>query len=422
MIGSGSNNGRYFQRFVQGPVLGWLGFFFRLAFYPLRRIGDFLLPLGEYEGMSRTSTEGASKQFTRYLKKTLSVNLNAGTSTEIAELFSNKSYADVQGEAASTDALIMVFLYSPYHRSTDDVCRRLLCSPSMVRHLTENKDRIKAFGSSTSTSQGASLSHSLMASSFPVLALLQPVKSSRSRNSGTTNSATPGGLAPGDVKLVFKAEGPTLMKMTAMQLTTLVTATYQKHERGVLEAATRKYEQEQAALLRRQQDEEYQETLRQDQERERQRNEARLEAEREEAERREAEERKVREECDRLDRARELLRDEPPKGTPGCARIRFRLPNGKQLDRRFGSDETIGSLKAFLVLQFADELPGVDGQPSAAAAKKSDEAIVKRVALSTNFPKRIYGGEENEDGDDGKTLKECDLCPQAVLMVQDLDA
>ena len=229
-------------------MIGWLGFFFRIAFYPLRRISDFLLPLGEYEGLSQTSTEGASKQFTKYLKETLSVNINAGTSTEIAELFSNKSYADVQEEAASSDALIMVFLYSPYHRATDDVCRRLLCSPSLVRLLTENKDRIKAFGSSTLTSQGASLSHSLMASSFPVLALLQPVKSSRSRNRNNNNN-NPGGLAPGDVKLVFKAEGPILIKMPAMQLTTLVTATYQKHERVVLEAATRKYEQEQAAFL-----------------------------------------------------------------------------------------------------------------------------------------------------------------------------
>ena len=367
--------------------------------------------------MSQTSTEGASKQFTKFLKKILSVNLNAGASSEIVDIFSNKSYTDLQAEAASTDALIMVFLHSPYHRSTSDVCRRLLCSPPMVRHLTENKDRIKAFGSSTSTSQGASLSHSLMASSFPVLALLQPVKSSRSRSNGSNSNL--GGISPGDVKLIFKAEGPNLMKMTSMQLTTLVTATFQKHERGVLEAATRKYEQEQAALLRRQQDEEYQETLRRDQERERQRNEERLQAEREETERKEAEARKIQEEANRIDRAKALLRDEPPKGASGCARIRFRLPNGKQLDRRFGADETIGSLKAFLVLYFADELPGGDGKP---ASKKTEDAIVKRVALSTSFPKRTYGGEGNEDGDDDKTLNECDLCPQAVLMVQNLDA
>ena len=406
----GAGRSTFFQRFVYGPMFGWIGFFFRLAFWPLRRISDFLLPLGEYEGMSQTSTEGASKQFTRYLKTTL----GADTSNDIVQLFSTKSYADVQREATSTEALIMVFLHSPYHRSTNDVCRRLLCSPSMVRFLTENKDRVKAIGSCTSTSQGASLSHSLLASSFPVLALLQPVKSSSSTNNSGNN--TSGGIAPGPAKLVFKAEGPTLMKLTAMQLTSLVTMTFQKHERTVLEAATRRYEQEQATALRRQQDEEYQETLRQDQERERQRNEARLQAEKEEEEKRQEEERKIMEETNRLDKARSLLRDEPPKGTPGCARIRFRLPNGKQLDRRFGGDETIGSLKAFLILHFASELPDSE------TTQTPKDTTVKRVALSTNFPKRIYGGEGNEDGDDDKTLKECDLCPQAVLMVQDLDA
>mmetsp|Transcript_13484 Transcript_13484/g.28267 ORF Transcript_13484/g.28267 Transcript_13484/m.28267 type:complete len:425 (-) Transcript_13484:575-1849(-) len=393
----------FFERFIYRPMFGWFGFFFRLALWPLRRVGDFLLPLGEYEGLSQNSTEGASKQFTSYLKKTLL--LNDSTSNGILELFSANSYADVQQEAASSDALIMVYLHSPYHRSTDDVCRRLLCSPPMIRFLTENKGRVKAIGSSTATSQGAMLSYSLSASSFPILALLQPEKSSSSSNSNNIGS-----IAPGPVKLVFKAEGPTLIKLTAMQLMSLVTATFQKHERTVLEAATRRYQREQEIELRRQQDEEYQETLRQDQERERLRNEERLEVEREERRRKEEEERKIAEEANRLDRARALVRDEPPKGTPGCARIRFRLPSGKQLDRRFECDETIGSLKAFLVLHFASENDNSDG------------GVVKRVALSTTFPKRTYGGEGEENEDDPKTLEECDLCPQAVLMVQDLDA
>jgi len=279
----------------------------------------------------------------------------------------------------------------------------------MVRFLLSNTERVKAVGSSTLTSQGASLSYSFSASSFPVLALVQPVK--RSGSSSNSSNGNQISVAPGPAKLVFKAEGPTLAKLNPAQLTSLVTATFQKHERTVLEAATRRYEREQETELRRQQDEEYQETLRQDQERERLRDEARLRAEKEEREKKEEEERRVSEEANRLDKARALLKEEPPKGTKGCARIRFRLPNGKQLDRRFGADETIGSLKAFLVLEFA-----------AKASDNNREDVVKRVALSTNFPKRIYGGEGNEEGDDDKTLQECDLCPQAVLMVQDLDA
>jgi FAS-associated factor 2 len=387
-------------------------------FWPLRRVSDFLLPLSPDE----LSPERASKLFNSYLKKNLNSS-NNNDSNNILELFSTKSYASLQREAASNDALIMVYLHSPHHRSADDVCRRLLCSPSMVRFLTENKGRVLSLGSSISTAQGASLSYSLTTSSFPVLALLQPVKSSSGTSSSTissnsnnsssnnnnnnNNNAGGASVAPGPVKLIFKAEGPALMKLTAMQLTTLVTATFQKHERTVLEDASRRYEREQEVELRRQQDEEYQETLRQDQERELQRTEERLEAEREEELKIEEEIRKVTEEANRLDRARSLVRDEPPKGTPGSTRIRFRLPNGKQLDRRFEGDETIESLKAYLILHFVSE--------------KGDDCV-KRVALSTTFPKRTYGGDGKENEDDLKTLQECDLCPQAVLMVQDLDA
>ena len=396
----------------------WAGFFFRTLFWPLRRVSDYLLPLSPDE----LSPERASKLFNSYLKNNLNNNNNSD-SNAITDLFSTKSYASLQREAASTDALIMVYLHSPHHRSADDVCRRLLCSPSMVRFLTENKERVLSLGSSISTAQGASLSYSLSASSFPVLAILQPVKTSSSTRSSTSSSSSSssnnsssnnnnnnaGGasVTPGPVKLIFKAEGPALMKLTAMQLTTLVTATFQKHERTVLEDASRRYEREQEVELRRQQDEEYQETLRQDQERERQRTEERLEAEREEELKMEEEKRKIAEEASRLDRARSLVRDEPPKGTPGSTRLRFRLPNGKQLDRRFEGDETIESLKAYLILHFVSE--------------KGDDCV-KRVALSTTFPKHTYGGDGKENEDDQKTLKECDLCPQAVLMVQDLDA
>jgi len=227
--------------------------------------------------------------------------------------------------------------------------------------------------------------------------------SSNNNNNGA--NITVGSVTPGPVKLVFKAEGPALMKLTAMQLTGLVTSTFQKHERTVLEAASKQYEREQETELRRQQDEEYQETLRQDQELEQQRTETRLEAEQEEERKREEEEQKINDEVNRLDRARSLLRDEPPKGTPGTTRIRFRLSNGKQLDRRFGENETIGSLKAFLILHFASEMSNNNNRND----------CVKRVALSTNFPTRTHE-------DDQRTLKECDLYPQAVLMVQDLDA
>jgi len=403
-----------FQRLLYRPMWNWLGYFLRPLFWPLRRVSEFIFPVSLYDGLSTESADRASKKFNSYLKQNLN-NINSNDdNNDIVQLFSTKSYAALQREASVSDALVLVYLYSPLHRFGDDVCRRLLCSPPMVRFLTENKERVMLLGSSTSTAQGASLSYSLSASSFPVLALLQPVKSSSgsssSSSSGNNNNnnganSTASSMTPGPVKLVFKAEGPALMKLTAMQLTGLVTSTFQKHERTVLEAASKRYEREQEIELRRQQDEEYQETLRQDQELEQQRTDARLEAERAGERKREEEEQKITEEVNRLDRARSLIRDEPSKGTPGSTRIRFRLPNGKQLDRRFGENETIGSLKAFLILHFASEM----------GDNNKNNDCVKRVALSTNFPTRTHE-------DDQKTLKECDLYPQAVLMVQDLDA
>ena len=96
-----------------------------------------------------------------------------------------------------------------------------------------------------------------------------------------------------------------------------------------------------------------------------------------------------------MDKAKALLNPEP---TSGGTRVRFVLPSGRKLDRRFGNDETIGALKAFLILHFAEENPEV-----------------KNIALSSNFPKKTHS-------DDTKSLHESDLSPQAVLMVQDIDA
>ena len=155
-------------------------------------------------------------------------------------------------------------------------------------------------------------------------------------------------------------------------------------------------EREQETLLRQQQDAEYQEALLADQERERQQAEAAAEEERrrvEEEERVAAEERKAQAV---IDNAREKLRDPP---AAGGAMIRFVLPSGQKLNRRFYADDTIGACKAFVRLHCHE-----------------NEVEMGAIGLSTNFPKKSY----NDDHD--LTLEDAGLTPQAVLMVQDLDA
>ena len=348
-----------------------LSLILRIIVWPLRRLSDVILPAGEFDGLSPAVTEKAAQHFLNHLKQLSSPTQHAS----ISEAFSTLGFANLKHEATTSHSLIVVFLYSPLHRQADEMCKKLI-QPTMLDFLKQ--DNIKALGSSVHTSQGSSLSYQLGASCYPILAMLQPV----------------GGSSNG-VKLVFKAEGPALLKIQPTQLLPLLTGTYQRHQLVALEQETRRVEREQDVELRRQQDAEYQEALRADQERDRQREEEREREERRVRAEKERERKNVQEEKERLGKAKALLRPAPASGG---TRIRFVLPNGKKLDRRFENNENVGALKAYLILYFADAQPEI-----------------KNIALTTNFPKKTHN-------DDSKTLQESDLCPQSVLMVQDLDA
>jgi len=387
----------------------------RTLFWPLRRMSDLLLPAGEYDGLSPAVTEKAAQQFVTHLK-TLPAN-NSTSSTNLSDTFASCGFSALKQEASSTQSLILVYLHSPIHRQAGELCQRFLLNPSMLDFLTQNNGTnitggIRAMGSSIHTAQGSSLSQQLSAASFPCLALLQPTSSSGSRSASSSNRVGNNSSSNNNnnfisdgrpVKLIFKAEGPALMKMTSSQLLNLITATFQRHQITVQEREARRIEREQEAELRRQQDEEYQEALRADQERERKRQEEREEQERIQREVEELEKRKIQEEKDRLDRARALIRPEPDNVKGKTTRIRFQLPTGQKLERRFENDETVGALKAFLILHFAE------------TATSDQDHVIKNISLSTNFPKKTYDEDE-------KTLQESGLCPQAVLMCQDLDA
>ena len=142
------------------------------------------------------------------------------------------------------------------------------------------------------------------------------------------------------------------------------------------------------------QDAEYQATLAADRERARlQEQERQATLEKQAAERKEQEEAAL-----DLQRARDLILAEPDAATSGTAMIRFCLPTGAKLNRRFAATQTIAALKAFVRVHCVDH-----AIPMGA------------VGLSTNFPRTTYE-------DDAVTVEAAGLMPQAVIMVQDLDA
>jgi len=226
---------------------------------------------------------------------------------------------------------------------------------------------------------------------FPFMALLS-VKGSGSTN-GNNNVS---------MELMLRMEGPQLLKIPPNQITTYLNTTITRHAEVLAAEEARRLQREEEQRLREEQDREYQEALLADQMREIERQEAAERERREQEEREEAERQKQEKEANRLEDARSLLEaaGEPPAGSKGMARMRFTLPNGKKVDRRFRAEDTIKTIRAFLIVHFHEQ--GIE---------------MKNFGLSTNFPRKSFGEEEN-----GLTLEEAGLAPQAVVMVQDLDA
>jgi hypothetical protein len=344
----------------------------RILLWPLQRATQIVLPAGEFDGLSPAVTEKAAQHFVSHLR---SLATSPAQSASISEAFSILGFAALKEEAVTTNSLIVIYIHAPLHRQATEMCQKLIETP-MLDFLKQTN--IKTLGASVHSSQGAQLAQQLGAASFPLLAMLQP---------GTTVSA--------GMQLVFKAEGPAFLAMQPAQMLPFLNAMYTRHEVVLAEQMARRIEREQEQELRRQQDEEYHETLRADQERERQRQGEREQEEERVRKEEDRERQKLTEEKEFLGNAKALLRPEPASGG---TRIRFVLPTGQKLDRRFENDESVKSLKAFLILHFSETNPEI-----------------KNIALSTSFPKKTYE-------EDDQTMLESGLSPQSVLMVQDLDA
>ncbi|KAL7576404.1 hypothetical protein ACA910_018209 [Epithemia clementina (nom. ined.)] len=381
----------------------------------------------EYDGLSAAVTAKASQNFVAYLKSfqnnntagnaignngaTIGNGSHGGNSTSSInnsyQAWLTTGFAAAQEQAAQQQSLLLVYLHAPLHRSSEAFCKQVLCHDSMTAFI--NQPNVTAFGVSIHTAQGAYLTQILQASCYPFVALLQPrissstnTTSSSSTGSNSNNGSSSSSSSSSTMTLVLRAEGPALMELSAMQLLSHFQTALQRHQMAVTEAEARRLQRQEESALREQQDAEYQAALIADQERERmKRQEAEQEVQRlqqlqQEEERQEAQAK------EHLDAVRSKVPPEPPAtgSTDPVTAIRFVLPSGAKLNRRFYSHEKISGLLAFLTIYFHD----------------NEIEISRNIGISTNYPKKSY------HEDPGLTLKEAGLAPQAVLMVQDLDA
>lgn len=348
-------------------MLSFLTLVIRIILWPLRYVSRLAFPANDLDGLSPAVCSKAAQAFLSLLQKEGSTSVDHWSTT---------GFVALREEATESNSLILVYLHSPLHRQANTVIHQILLQTNFQEFL--GQANLVGMGCTIHSGQGAHLAQMLNATSFPLLALLQP-----SRN---------------NLQLLLSVQGPVLLKMRNADIVVqYMSAALTRHQVQLAEQVALRFQREQEVQLRREQDEEYHATLRADQERlerQQQEEEARLRQEREAIER---EERDQREKEGRLLHAQNLVGVAPERGG---TRIRFVLPSGKKLERRFESSATIGVLKAYLMLEFhnSEESEGFE-----------------RIGLSTNYPKQTYE-------DDDLTLEEAGLSPQAVLMVQDLDA
>ena len=356
----------------------------RLVLWPVRQVSSLLFPPGELDGLSPAVAAKAATAFVQYLKSV------APAGIDVHAAWTAQGFVATKEQATESGSLILLYLHSPLHRAAAWYGRQVLCHPAVVDQIL-TQPCVLGLGLSIHSGQGAQLAQMLQVQAYPALLLLQPPPA---RDTASTRSSS---SASTTMTLLFRAEGNALLSMTvADQLVPRLQTAVQRHQTILAEQEARRVEREQEALLRQEQDAEYQAALRADQERERQLAAEAAEAERAarlEQERLQAEQQAA---AAVVDSARQVLRDAPASGG---ALIRFVLPSGQKLNRRFYADDTIQACKAFVRLHYHE-----------------NELEMGTIGLSTNFPKKSY----NNDAD--LTLQEAGLTPQAVLMVQDLDA
>jgi FAS-associated factor 2 len=324
----------------------------------------------------------------------------------IGEAWCNLGFIALKQEAQATQSILVIYIHSPIHSDTKDFCRTTLNSEAFLSYIQQ--DRILAVAYSIHTAQGLQLQNILQITTFPAMVVLQP-----SSNTSSASSSSP------SLQLVIKAQGKKQCHLTSIM--PYLHAVYQRHLITINEIEIRRIQRQQEQELRQQQDMEYQATLAADQERERllaeERNAILVAA----AAQQEKERNIQLLEEKALQAAKDLLRPEPEANTTApTTMIRFVLPSGIKMNRRFYSDETVASLRAYLHIYFVEQ----SSHPNPTTGSHDNQqqqhhGRIKNIGLSTNFPRQSFN---NLEVDNGKTLMELGLVPQAVLMVQDLDA
>jgi len=292
----------------------------------------------------------------------------------------DNSFKTAVAKAFSASKFLLIYLHSPLHEDTDRFCQQVFCSPTLSSFV--DNSNIVTWAGKVWDPEAYKLSSELGVSCFPYLALLVCYSNRQ-------------------FKVAVPIQGFTDERTLTEKLQSAITQ-FAPDVTRVRREITRFQE---SARLREQQDREYRESAERDRlERIRKQEEeeslARLEAE----ERNRGELEAAIELSNKLSKEsaiikkRQNLPAEPDQNVPDAAAIRFQLPSGTKILRRFHKCDTVQTLYDFLTVYFADT--------------NND---VTTFSVSTHFPKV-------ELKDMNSSIEAVGLFPRGMLFVQNLDS
>ncbi|XP_072295845.1 FAS-associated factor 2 isoform X2 [Eucyclogobius newberryi] len=290
-------------------------------------------------------------------------------------VFYQGTYSQALNDAKRELRYLLVYLHGDDHQDTDEFCRSTLCTEEVITFINT---QMLFWSCSTSRPEGYRASQALRENMYPFLAMIV--------------------LKDGKMTMVGRLEGLIQPEDLINQLTFIMEAnqTYLMSER--MDREQRNQTQE----IRKRQDEEFEASLRADQEKERKKKEEQEQKRQEEEKVRQCvlmEERRRRKLEEDKERKSECLPPEPQADDPESVKIVFKLPNNARVERRFLFGQSLTVIHDFLF-----------------SLKETPE----KFQIVTNFPRRVLPCLPSEEQPNPPTLKEAGLSRCEVLFVQDL--
>ena len=428
----------------------------KIILYPIRKISYTIFPLGEFDGLTRDGiSDKAAQVFVNMFAKNYVLprygHLNDATNQSRSDdddgdndnslltscPFTNSGYLKSIEQITSqhskhqqsisniststtmfpTEAappLLLIYLHSPFHSSTPTFCHEKLCSNRILTYLNKsvNEEQLVCWGGSIHTADGKNVQSLMNVTSFPFMALVRvrPQSTTNSNNNSSNSSDNTTNPTRTNLEMYLRLEGHKLSTISTNTLYTYISRSIHEYHQSQNEEISRLIARQEEIHLRNEQDREYREALEEAQRLERQKEEEEHLRKEEERKKREELEKIKTEKEDRISEAKRILGlfgDEPDgkNKDDNCVRLRLMIPSGQRIERRFRGKETIDTVKSFLILHFEEKSSGGG----------DDGNKIENFQLSSNYPKKALV-------DGSATLESEGLCPQAVIMVQDLDA